>query len=48
MKIALIVNSRSKEVKNQNLSPDLEKKLLKGTHRENPAVQFIKAKSANV
>jgi YegS/Rv2252/BmrU family lipid kinase len=28
MKIALIANSRSKEVKNQNLSPDLEKKLL--------------------
>jgi YegS/Rv2252/BmrU family lipid kinase len=28
MKIALIANSRSIEVKNQNLSPDLEKKLL--------------------
>ena len=28
MKIALIANSHSKEVKNQNLSPDLEKKLL--------------------
>jgi YegS/Rv2252/BmrU family lipid kinase len=29
MKIALIANSRSKEVKNQNLSPDLENKLLR-------------------
>ncbi len=28
MKIALIANSHSKEVKNQNLSPDLKKKLL--------------------
>lgn len=28
MRIALIANSHSKEVKNQNLSPDLEKKLL--------------------